>query len=230
MQNLLKTTDTGMMKFTSLDAVSSVTVAEHLGVRHFDIMKSIEKAKKYHKYQNDNYRSEFHPIFKNWEYENSRGRKYLSIIMNEDAIKALIKVVDTQKAYDYFTIIMGEFNNIRLERDCRESAKALVVPLSIQVEHLQKKLQDEGSGAASHIYTIIHKQIHRATTGISMPKGGALHDRFTIKENHRLILVRSEVIDFLEKALKSKDTGREIKDSLRNHIQNKLTYEMGNLI
>lgn len=236
MQNLIKTTDNGIMKFTELTAVSSKTIADVLGVSHRDLLLNVKKVEKYQQSQvchrtlekiNDDDSLSFNPIFKDWEYQ-SRGRAYPCKIMNEDGAKALIKVIDTQSAYNYFAILMGEFNKMRQEREERSISKHLAQLMTDQVKRLQKKLFEEGSGSAPHIYTIISRQIHRAVTGRPMPKGGIDHDSLTLEENHKISEIRSAVKSQIKMRLDRGDTARDIRDAIRVEVSRRLANEMGN--
>ncbi len=224
-QALIKTTDNGIMKFTKLTAVSSVTVAEYLGVRHSNLTKNVKKAMKMQNTMNSNRSSlevNFNPIFKDFEYRDSRGRTQPCIIMNEDGVKALIKVIDTQEAYDYFAILMGEFNSMKEERSSREHSRQVSRPMTDQIKRLQDKLYNEGSGAAPHIYSTIAKQIHRAATGRPMPKRGAEHDLLSSDENYRVAELREDVDALIEDAfddgVKARDTKNDIRKMLREAV------------
>ena len=220
-QALIKTTDNGIMKFTKLTAVSSVTVAGHLKVRHSNLMRSVKKAENYHKSHNSDQSSEsiaFNPIFEDWEYQ-IRGKNYPCKIMNEDGVKALIKVIDTQEAYDYFVILMGEFNIMREERNSREHSKQVSRPMTDQIKRLQEKLYDEGSGAAPHIYPNTAKQIHRAATRRPMPKGGIEYGLLSSDENYKVAEFREDVNALIEDALDDGVKARDVKNEIRKMLR-----------
>jgi len=208
---LIKKTESGLLKFRNIDAISSEVVAEMLGVRHHDLLKSIKKAEKYQEVQknslkfsnamNDNHRSlkiNFNTIFKEWEYKDSRGRTQNCKLMNEDGFTVLIKVIDTQEAYNLFTILMSEFKAMRNERDIRQISKERSYDFHYEVDLLNERLTVEGSGAGNQrIFATLNQKINKKATERATKRGGIDHDTFTGDENFKRAKLETGVAEIL---------------------------------
>lgn len=151
---ILKTTEAGLIKFDSVDAVSGNILAEMLEVEHRKLRVTIEKVIKYEenrKFNTDKKRRiaseqkqkfhcllvsveiihieeeknlNFNAVFKDWEYKDSRGRTQKTYIMNEDALYLVIANTKGQKAHELKVLFKSEFNKMKIERKVRVSEKA----------------------------------------------------------------------------------------------------------
>ncbi len=209
---LIKTTENGVMKFATMDAITSKKIADALGVKHRDLLLNVKKVEKYEKSQVRDDTPDFHPKFIDYTYE-SRGRVYDCKLINEDGIKALIKVIDTQEAYNYFAILMSEFNKMRRERISRDNVKIDHVNLTDQCQILYEGLKDEGSKMPheARFHTIIGKKTKKAVSGSAKTGSDALENY----QNDNLLMIERDIA-YEIKVLKSggKHSAYEIKDSV----------------
>ena len=167
---VIRKTEFGLLKFTNETGVTSKVVADALGIRHIDLMRNVKKAEKYLKSHYAELHSEnphFNPIFDEYEYENERGRTYACKLMNEDAVKVLIKVVDTQEAFNYFIKLMSEFNKMKMERVARQEVISPTKTLNKLLSILQDMLKEElpKSSKPKRIYIHVQNAINGAVTG-----------------------------------------------------------------
>ena len=166
----IKQTELGLLKFEKVTAVTSKTVADALGIAHKNLMRNIIKTIKLHKSIGSHLSSlncPFNPIFSDYRYIDTKGRTQTCKLMNEDAVKALIKVVNTQEAYNYFVLLMNDFKTIALERAARESMKeptnSMHRALKILVDKLKESYPESSRGVK--LYQHIHVKINKAVTG-----------------------------------------------------------------
>ncbi len=193
---IVRKTDIGLLKFKSVTAVTSKTVADALGVSHRNLMRNVEKAKKLQSEIRSDVSTSFNPVFQDYTYQDTQNRTQSCKLMNEDAVKALIKVVDTQEAYNYFAQLMDEFNKMKLEREARMEVKSPTKTLNRLLKILQRKLDKElplkesgkKSAKISMIYNHIQTAINKTVTGI-----GKSVDRNTLTKQ------QLEEMDFLER-------------------------------
>lgn len=216
---VLRTTDSGLLKFKDITAVTSKTVADALGVRHVDLMRNVKKAEKYLKSHYAELHSEnlhFNPVFDDYKYTNERGRTYDCKIMNRDGVKVLIKVVDTQEAFNYFMELMNDFSKMELEREVR---KELITPTKqlnkLIVKVLQPMLLQElpNSSKSSRLLIHIRNAINGAVTGKNKKV-----DRDT------LTLHQDEEMDYLERVIGNRiiymlDAGDTAEDIRTNTLE-----------
>ena len=193
MSKVIRKTDFGLLKFKQETAVTSNVVADALGVRHSDLVRNVKKAEKYLKSHYAELRSEnphFNPIFDDYEYTNERGRTYPCKLMNEDAVKVLIKVVDTQEAFNYFIKLMNEFNKMKMERVVRQEVISPTKTLNRLLSILQEMLKEElpKSKKPKLIYVHVQNAINGAVTGKSKAVDRELLDHLQLEQ-----------IDYLER-------------------------------
>lgn len=212
----IKTTNSGLLKFYNLTAITSKTVADELGVPHKNLMRNVKKAEKYLKSRGSHMSPQtlnFNPIFKDYSYEN-RGKTYCCKLMNMDAVSTMIKVTDTQEAFNYFTVLMSEFNNMELERFVREESKIEQKSMTDSIQKLEALLKDEDSGSSGRMYTTINKQIRNAV-GIS--KDSEL-DELKAAQANTIADYRHNVDIQIEWMLGEGYTGRKIRDSIKEFL------------
>ena len=213
-----------------MTALSSETVAKELGVRHYDLMRSVKKAEKYQRSMNDDHRSleiNFNPVFKDWEYKDSRGRTRKCKIMNADGVKALIKVIDTQEAYNYFAWIMSKFNDMREERHIRQITKRIRKALTDTIsdfcqyaEETRGKNYKEGKCPYyKHFTDLVYK-----TLGITKPpKGSDRREILTAREVSDIEQMEAEISwmiqDLMEEGVDYHDIYKKIKADLRGELR-----------
>ena len=169
----LKVTENGLIKFGSLDAVSGNVLAKMLEIEHSKMLRTIkqsikdEKMRKSHAPDLASEKLNFGAIFKEWEYTNSRGRKYNTYIMNEDALYLVIASTQSKKAHELKVMFKSEFNNLRLEREVRESIKAPTTSLHDSLKPLveELKINYPESSRGAKLYQHIHVKINKAVTG-----------------------------------------------------------------
>jgi len=218
---LIKTTENGLMKFNKIDAVTSKTVSDALGVRHNDLLKNVVKAEKYLRSHYDELRSEnlhFNAVFKDWKYE-TRGKTYPCKVMSKDALWLMVKMTDTDAATTYFIRMVSEFNKMKDERTERQNNREIHSLVTDLTKQVVKKLTEEKSGAAPHYYSTLAKQMHRAATGRPMPKGGVDHDTLTLREDQKLYDIKYAVAEEIAVMLEQNITAREIKDHLKKMLK-----------
>ena len=179
----------GLLKFNNLTAITSKTVADALGVKHRDLLLNVKKAEKYAESQVRSHTPHFNPIFQDYTYE-SRGKTYNCKLMNEDGVKALIKVVDTQEAYNYFVMLMSDFNSMKLEREARKAVISPTKTLNKLLDILQQMLKEELPKSAKPKFIYIHVQNAINKTVLGKSKGV---DRETLDH------LQLEEIDYLER-------------------------------
>jgi len=190
---VIRKTDFGLLKFKDITAITSKVVADALGVRHGDLMRNVKKAEKYLKSHYAELRSEnphFNPIFEDYEYTNKRGRTYACKLMNEDAVKVLIKVVDTQEAFNYFVKLMNEFNKMKMERIARQEVINPTKTLNSLLSILQEMLKEELPKSKKPELIFVHVQ--NAINGAVAGKNKKLNRELL---NH----LELEEIDYLER-------------------------------
>ena len=109
----------------------------------------------------------FNAIFKEYEYQNLRGKTYKTFLMNEDALYLAITESKSQKAHELKVMFKSEFNNMRLEREVRESIKAPTASLHDSLKPLVAKLKINypESSRGVKLYQHIHVKINKAVTG-----------------------------------------------------------------
>jgi len=216
----LKTTKSGLMKLKNNDVVTSDEVAKHLGVRHFDLLKSIKKAEKYQNAMNDKHRSlkiDFHPTFKDFEYVDTRGRAQKCKLMNLDGLYALIKIVDTQKAFNYYAVIISEHKNLNLERMNRADSKVYMKALTDNLQELYFRLHEAGSSQLeTNLYTNYNKKVCIALNG-KYEKGKL--DALEADGCADLTEIRIGSLNLLDKWLETIDDPKEIRKKLWVYIE-----------
>ncbi len=214
-KKVIRKTDFGLLKFKDMTAITSKTVADALGVRHSNLIKSVKKAEKYEKEMCSNHstsNSNFNPIFKDYIYQDSNNRTQNCKLMNEDAVKVLIKVVDTQEAFNYFVRLMSEFNDMKQERNLRKgvvnSTKRLNDVLSILAAQITIETPD--SSKPKMIY--IHFQ--SAVNGVIKGKNCKL-DRESLNqaELQEMKDIENLLADGIEKGLEDKTTATSIRET-----------------
>ena len=191
--NFIRKTDFGLLKFKDVTAVTSKVVADALGTEHKNLMRNVKKAEKYLKSHSSELSREnphFNPIFDDYEYTNERGRTYACKLMNEDAVKVLIKVVNTQEAFNYFIMLMDEFNKMKMERAARQEVITPTKTLNKLLLILQEMLKEELPDSSKHkrIYIHVQNAINGAVTGKNKKLNRELLSHLELEE-----------IDYLEK-------------------------------
>lgn len=229
MEALIKTTPTGIMKFTTLDAVAGTTLAQMLEVKHKNLMRTIKQTIESESTRKDTLTDElisenenlnFNAIFKDYVYKDSMNRSRRTYIMNEDALYLVISNTQSKKAHELKVWFKSEFNNMKMERIARSNSKENHIGTMNQVKRLQTMLKNEGSRAANFIYSTINNWIHKAATGRTMPKGGATHDSMTRTEDDKVYMLRGMVENRIESLIEGKShTGREIKDHINQLLK-----------
>lgn len=225
MSKVIRKTDFGLLKFKNETAITSKTVADALGVSHRNMLKYIQKAEKYERKSSVQSTLETAPLFGNYTYE-SRGKSLQCKLMNESAILILIKVVDTQEAYDYFKILLHNFGLMELEREARKNVIEPTKTLHDTLQRLQQNLdvelplKDDGkkSKKISMIFNHIHVAVNKTVTG----KGRGI-ERDTLG-HHNL-----EEIDYLERMIEARvsfylDTGLYTAEEVRADALDILKY------
>jgi len=212
---LIKITETGLCKFdNNLDAVAGNVLADMLEVRHDNIMRTIKKVIKYENersFDSSQKRSEiihieeesslkFNAIFKEWEYQNSRGRTYKTYVMNEDALYLVVANTQSKKAHQLKVWFKSEFNKMKIERDKRESIKVSTKNTQKLMIELRDKLAKEypQSNASKFMMSNIQNNINKCVTGKY-----ATIDRELLNQKELDLLNEIEEItaDYLEGAL-----------------------------
>ena len=146
----------------------------------------------------DDNRSKFNPVFKQWEYQDKRNRTHPCKIMNQDGLLALIKVVDTQEAYNYYAVLMSDFKDMKSERHVRQVSKERSHNFHDEVGLLNDRLTAEGSGAGNQrIFATFNQKVNKKATDKSTPRGGVDHDTFEGEEDFHVAKLRSGVAKIL---------------------------------
>jgi len=210
----LKIMQSGLMKFKNNDLITSDIVAKELGVRHFDLLKSVKKAEKYTRLMNDNHRSlNYNPKFENYSYTDARGRAQKSVRMNLDGVKALIKVIDTQEAYNYYAMLISDHNNLQLERMNRADSKIFHSQLTDALQELYHRLHEAGSSQnEQNLYTNFNKKAYIALTGKKYEHNAL--DKLDGDDAGRLSVLRVDCLNMLEQWLNTISDPREIRAKL----------------
>ncbi len=223
--SLIKITDHGLLKLTSMDAVAGNILAEKLEIKHSKMIRTIKRVMKSEEMRKKDKATSgliFSAIFKKWEYKDTMNRSRKTFIMNEDALYLVIANSQSAKAHNLKVWFKSEFNKMRQEREERSTSKQLSRPMTDQLKRLQSKLKEEGSGAAPFIYVTLAKQIHRAATNRPMPKGGIDHDSLTLEENHEMGEIRVEVEESVKDMLDAGKTAREVRKAIEMQIKSRM--------
>ena len=232
---LIKTTNNGLMKFSTLDAVAGNTLADMLEVRHVDLMRVIKKVLKYEEKRKSHcvsLRSEivhiveekelkFNAIFKEHTYVNKRGRTYQTYIMNEDALYLIVANTQSTKAHELKVMFKSEFNKMRDERSTREQLKQHHVIFTDGVKHLSKCLKIDGSKHYARIYSTIQLQINKAIIGKSTPRGIKIPEYRDTLSKCNLTNIKSleqAVVLVINKCFRVGITARAIRAEVRRFI------------
>ena len=178
-----------MLKFKSQTAITSKTIADALGVSHRNMLNYIKKAEKYERKSSVQSTLDTAPLFGDYTYE-SRGKNIQCKLMNKSAILILIKVVDSQEAYDYFKVLLHNFGLMELEREVRKTVISPTKTLNRLLSILQDMLKEElpKSAKPKLIYIHVQNAINKTITG----KAKSV-DRETL--NH----LNLEEMDYLER-------------------------------
>lgn len=215
-----KTTKSGLMKLKNNDVITSDVVAKHLGVPHRNLMRNVRKAEKYTKVMRSDLstlKPNFYPTFKDFEYFDTRGRVQKCKLMNLDGLYALIKVVDTQEAFNYYTVIIGEHNDLNLERLNRQDSKVYMTALTDNLKELYLRLNAAGSSQLeTNLYTNYNKKVCIALNG-KYEKGKL--DALEADGCADLTEIRIGSLNLLDKWLETIDDPKEIRKKLWAYIE-----------
>lgn len=228
---LIKTTEAGLLKFNNLTAVAGNTLADMLGIRHDNIMRTIERVIKYEEYRktdSSNKRSEithieeennvnFNAVFKEWEYTNSRGKTYKTYIMNEDALYLVVANSQSAKAHKLKVWFKSEFNEMKMERHIRQVSRQRSHDYTDELILLQEKLKEEKSGSAPFIIPTIQQKIHKKATGRATKRGGIDQDALTGEEDFKIAKLRTGVANILGESQHLR--GRQARDKVYQYIK-----------
>lgn len=238
---LLKITDTGIMKFATLDAVAGNTLAIMLEIEHSKMMRTIKrviKNEKKRKSHNANVRTEterdtdtsgviFNAVFKEFEYTDSMNRQRKTFVMNEDAAYLVIANTQSAKAHELKVWFKSEFNKMREERMSREVLRVMHPSYTDQVKALSEMLQSEGSRQHGNIYPTIQRQINKAVTKKPTPRGadnGEYRDKLSAEQLEDIKwfeeFVSSAVAFHTDKDFTGRYIRKFIKDGLHNYYKN----------
>lgn len=215
---LIKTTDHGLMKFNTVDAITSKTIADALGVTHRNLLAYIKKAQHYEENSSVQPTLEITPMFKDFNY-TSRGKSLYCQLLNEDAVLLLIKVVDSQEAYDYYKILLTEFKTLKIERSERSASKSLQRPVTDSLQELYLRLhnQTDSSQVESRLYTNFNKKSFKAVTGLKHHKD--LLDTLDAKQACDLAELRDNAHKQLDHMLELDKPPKQIRANLWAYIE-----------
>jgi len=217
---LIKTTDNGLLKFNTIDLYSSTSVAKELGTTHQKVLKAIVKARDYVKSHSTSQFSEnahFSPRFIDSTYINERGREYSSVNMNLDGAKVLVKMIDTQKAYNLFAMLMSEFNKMSIERNERADSKQLQRAVTDSLQELHRRLNKAGSTQVEvRLYETFNKKCVKAVTG--QPYHKNILDTLDARQACDLAELRDNSHKQLDAMLEGTDTPQDIRKNLWSYI------------
>jgi phage regulator Rha-like protein len=239
MEAVIKSTENGLLKFSNLTAVAGNTLAEMMDIKHKNLMRTIEKVKKYEENRKkqgshlslvivhieEEKDHNFNAIFKEWEFTNKMGRTYKTFIMNEDALYLVIANLQGQKAHDIKVQFKAEFNNMKREIRVREISKNDHERYTDSIKLLRAKLKEVGSRSEPFLYSTIQKKIHKQATGRSMPKGGIDHDTLSTKEGAVMDLLRQLVPVWIQESsmLPARDSKNYVYDQIKSFKVRKIT-------
>ena len=203
------------------DRFGSELIAKGLGTTHQKILQAIAKSRNYIKSHSTSEFSEnkhFNPIFVDSTYMNERGRKYKCVDMNLDGALVLVKLIDTQEAYNLYAEMMSAFKKLMAEENARIESKKSFRPMTDQLERLQKKLKEEDSGFAPFTYTTINDWIKKQVLAIPN-RDGSDPEAFTEIKNVMQQTLRDEVEKLIHVSLEDGKSGRETKDLVKEFLK-----------
>jgi len=163
-EKILRITDTGLIKFSSLTAVTGNTLASKLDIPHKNMMRCINRAVKKENIRKSNelkselIKSEFNAVFKEWNYKDSRGRNQKTFLMNEDALYLAITESKSQNAHNIKVMFKSKFNNMRRERELREVAKCETKSANDNLKLLSEQLKKDAPDSSKGVRVFLHVQ------------------------------------------------------------------------
>jgi len=218
--NLIKTTDTGLLKFNTLDAVAGNILANMLEIEHSKMMRTIKRVmKSEHNRKKDSDTSGviFSAKFLDWTYLDSMNRERKTYILNEDALYLVVANSQSAKAHELKVWFKSEFNKMKEERIVRERVKPIHSMYTDMVQYLYKGLKEDGSKLRDEamLHTNFSVKIRKAVTGKKMKR-----DELSAEQMQNVVFLESKVAMCISNSIEEKRTAREARTIAYDMIKN----------